>query len=225
MPSTLLSKPLTFSIYLPPCYSDHPEALYPVLYMLHGQGFTDDQWVRLGATQAADQLISSGQARPFLIVMPYEENSTLSDPNTSHFGDALVSELVPWIDAHYPTCSQRICRAIGGSSRGAAWAVRIGLTHPALFAFIGAHSLPPFIGDLYQAEYWLRDIPAGQMPQLYLDIGRSDMYMPDARRFEQVLSDHHVPHVWLLNNGSHDEVYWGAHVTEYMQWYVSNWGK
>ena len=196
MPSTLLPKPLTFSIYLPPCYSDHPEAPYPVLYMLHGQGFGDDQWVRLGATQAADQLISSGRARPFLIVMPYEENSTLSDPNTSHFGDALVDELVPWIDAHYSTCSERTCRAIGGLSRGAAWAVRIGLIHPELFAFIGAHSLPLFIGDLYRAETWLGNIQDDQMPQFYLDIGRSDRYLQDAQSFEQVLSNQHIRNIF-----------------------------
>ena len=225
IPSTLLPGPLAFNLYLPPCYSDHPDRPYPVLYLLHGQGFEDDQWVRLGATRTADQLIFSGQSRSFLIVMPEEENSTLADPNISHFGDALTGELVPWIDAHYPTCSQRSCRAIGGLSRGAAWAVRLGLTHPDLFGAIGAHSLPLFVGDLYRASTWLDDIPAGQMPQFYLDIGRSDRYLSQAESFEQLLSDRHIAHTWQLNDGDHDEVYWNAHTPEYIQWYASNWGK
>jgi enterochelin esterase-like enzyme len=225
MPSALLSDPLAFNLYLPPCYSEHPDQSYPVLYLLHGQGFGDDQWIRLGATHAADQFISSGQARPFLIVMPEEENSTLSDPNTSHFGDALVNEMVPWIDAHYPTCNQRTCRAIGGLSRGAAWAIRLGLTHPTLFSAIGAHSLPLFVGDLYRAGTWLDNVPAGQLPQFYLDIGRSDRYLSQAKSFEQLLSDRHIVHTWQLNDGDHDEVYWSAHTPEYIQWYASNWGK
>jgi len=42
--------------------------------------------------------------------------------------------------------------------------------------------------------------------------------------FDQVLSDHHVPHIWQLNDGDHDEIYWAAHTPEYIQWYASNWG-
>ena len=45
--------PQEFRIYLPPCYEEKAEQRYPVLYLLHGQTFTDDQWVRLGAAVGA----------------------------------------------------------------------------------------------------------------------------------------------------------------------------
>jgi S-formylglutathione hydrolase FrmB len=39
---------LGFRVYLPPCFDPNENARYPVLYMIHGQSFNDDQWVRLG---------------------------------------------------------------------------------------------------------------------------------------------------------------------------------
>ena len=41
--------PQLFLIYLPPCYDQKTNQRYPVLYLLHGQTYIDDQWVRLGA--------------------------------------------------------------------------------------------------------------------------------------------------------------------------------
>src|SRR5574338_621845 len=62
--------PQQYQIYLPPCYDQKPNLRYPVLYLLHGQTYTDDQWVRLGAVSAADQLILAGESPPFIIVFP-----------------------------------------------------------------------------------------------------------------------------------------------------------
>ena len=62
--------PQEFIIYLPPCYAEKPDKRYPVLYLLHGQTYQDDQWVKLGAPTIADTLIHSGQAQPFIMVFP-----------------------------------------------------------------------------------------------------------------------------------------------------------
>ena len=52
---------LLYRVYLPPCYDEQPDRRYPVLYLLHGQSFTEDQWIRLGVPETADALIASGQ--------------------------------------------------------------------------------------------------------------------------------------------------------------------
>ena len=52
--------PQEFIIYLPPCYHQKPDERYPTLYLLHGQTYTADQWVRLCAVETADRLILSG---------------------------------------------------------------------------------------------------------------------------------------------------------------------
>ena len=47
-----LPRSLPFRIYLPPCYGQPEIRDYPVLYLLHGQTYRDDQWVNLGAPVA-----------------------------------------------------------------------------------------------------------------------------------------------------------------------------
>ena len=219
------TKPLQFELYLPPCYGNAaavPAGGYPLLILLHGQDSDDQQWIRLGAVAAADRLISSGQSAPFLIAMPTEEYD-LEDPADSPFGKLITQGLVPWIDQHYRTCRERACRAIGGLSRGAAWAVRLGFTDWKDFGEIGAHSLAYFWGDNVMLRQWTRLIPADQFPSMYLDIGAADRYLPSASEFEGLLTQYQIPHSWLINQGEHVEAYWQAHVEEYLRWYSRNW--
>ena len=59
--TVLLPDPLVYRIYLPPCYDEEPERAYPVLYLIHGQTYSDTQWDRLGVPETADRLIASGE--------------------------------------------------------------------------------------------------------------------------------------------------------------------
>jgi S-formylglutathione hydrolase FrmB len=213
------TEPFAFRVFLPPCFDSSGSTRYPVLYLLHGQGSTDDQWERLGAGTAAADLISSGAAQPFLIVLPQEED-TLANPFESSYGTILTKDLVPWVDAQYPTCSQRGCRAIGGLSRGAAWAVYLGLEHWQLFGAVGAHSLPPFLGMESKLPGELGAIPQGQAPDFYMDIGWADRYRQAASNYENLLNRAGVAHEWYLFEGQHDETYWQAHVRGYLTWYA-----
>ncbi len=215
-------KPLHFRVYFPPCFEQNSAIRYPVLYMIHGQTFADDQWERLGIGPAADALIQAGQAPPFLIVMP-QENDTYADIYLTSFSRNVTDGLVPWIDAHYPTCSERACRAIGGLSRGGAWALHLGYTHWELFGAIGMHSTPPFNTDPGLFPAWLQKVPVDQLPRMYLDIGRRDPFLSNATAFEAELVRYNVPHAWYLFNGTHEEAYWSAHVSEYLAWYVQGW--
>lgn len=216
--------PLAFRVYLPPCYGQVAETRYPVLYLLHGQTFDDEQWDRLGIDEAADRMISAGDLPPFIIVMPKEAN-TFADIFESPFAPDLIEGLIPWIDANYLTCAERSCRAIGGLSRGGAWAFRLGFIHWELFGAIGLHSTPPFIGDPNRLPEWLRQIPADQVPRVYMDTGRKDWYLKPTSQLEELLVQYGVPHEWYLFNGTHDEAYWSAHVADYLAWYARPWQK
>lgn len=214
--SSILKKPFSFLVYLPPCYAQNTGEEFSVIYLLHGQTYDQNQWVRLGAVRISDALIaSSPETRPFLLVMPLEEND-LADPYETRFGEALAMELVPWIDEQYHTCTQRTCRAIAGISRGGAWAVWTGFHYPQLFSVIGGHSFPPFTGDLYRLPTWLREIPGEHMPVIYLDSGSDDPWLPDTRRFVEVLEQFHVPVTFTINPGDHSEMYWHVHMQEYI---------
>jgi len=220
--SSLLSKELQLRVYLPACYEFQSGKLYSVLYLLHGQTFTDDQWVRLGAQDIADRLIQGGERAPFLMVMPFDEDSLLPTVD-SKFGQVIVEELIPWIDRHYPTCSERNCRAIAGLSRGAGWAIRLGLSHPDLFESAAAHSLPSFNGDDKQIPIWLKGIPFSDLPRIWMDSGRSDIFLSQAKEFETTLTDNQVPHEFYVYAGYHNEEYWQAHMQEYLSWSTQTW--
>ena len=219
VPSKLLFAPIALKIYLPPCYSKNSTLRYPVLYMLHGQTYTNDQWVRIGITASADKLIGDKRIDPMIIVMP-NEDSSMTDPSTSKFGDAVVSEVIPWVDANLNTCAVRDCRAIGGLSRGGNWAVRIGLSNWQLFAAIGAHSTPLFFGDLSRIGNWVREAPAGEdVPVLYVDYGKSDENRKEIAQFNEELDRLGVVHDFSQFIGFHEEKYWSAHVEDYLRWY------
>jgi enterochelin esterase-like enzyme len=222
-PTSLLREPMDYRVYLPPCYSQEPERRYPVLYLIHGQSYNDDQWERLGAGSTADALIADGEIPPFIIVMPRDRVWT--NPKENNFGIVLAEEIVPNIDERYRTLADRQFRAVGGLSRGAGWAVHLGLSRWELFGAIGAHSLPVFWSDVYSISSWLDAIPPEELPRIYLDIGDKDrdQILASARWFEEHLTIKAVPHEWYLFPGYHEERYWSTNMERYLRWYAHEW--
>ena len=213
--------PQEYLIYLPPCYDELSDKRYPVLYLLHGQTYRDDQWIRLGAVDILNKLSFSGASQPFIIVFPDDRYWNLvAGPG---FGDRLVNHLIPYIDGTYRTIPKRSQRAIGGMSRGAGWALELGLTRWDLFSIIGLHSLAVFQGDGSQIEKWLAEIPTTSYPNIFMDIGDNDQEFEMARAVEEIFNQFGLPHEWHLYSGAHTEAYWQAHVAEYIEWYASQW--
>jgi len=216
------AEPFQYRAYLPPCHAQMPVECYPSLYLLHGQTYNDDQWQRLGAGDTADRLIASGEAKPFIIIMPREED-TYGDIYREGFSYALLDELIPLVGSEYRACSDRSSRAIGGLSRGGAWAIHLGFMNWQLFGAIGAHSTPPFDGDLNKLPAWVRDIPVGYLPRVYLDSGDRDYFHKESIELEAALTGSGVPHEWTVFEGTHDEAYWREHVEDYLRWYAAGW--
>jgi len=220
-PSNLLKEPLTVSIYTPPCFTLTPEKPYPVLYLLHGQGQDDTIWNSLGVFQIVDQAIAAGQ-QPFIIVMPYEIWSF--DPiDETPFPDAIIEELIPWVEQNYPVCVERECRAIGGVSRGAGWAVHLALTNFDLFSSVGAHSVGLMAGD-WRRVYKLRQTyPPEAFPRFYIDRGETDFLAEYIDLLRDTLKDNGIAYEYHVSPGDHGTAYWRAHIAEYMQWYMQGW--
>ena len=213
--------PQQFLIYLPPCYDEKTDQRYPVLYLLHGQTYTDDQWVRLGAPQAANHLILSGKSPPFIMVFPDDRYWNL--PEEAGFGDRVVNVIIPYIDLNYRTLASRQDRAIGGLSLGGGWAVHLGLTRYDLFSSVGLHSPAIRVDDGPYIEDWVKTLPTESWPRLWIDAGDQDRELGSIIQFENLLSYYQVPHEWHMYTGDHSEQYWGVHVTEYLQWYAEGW--
>jgi enterochelin esterase-like enzyme len=210
--------PQQFLVYVPPCYDQRSDLHYPVLYLLHGQTYTDDQWIRMGAATVADSLIHSEQAAPFIMVFPDDRYWNL--PPGPGFGDRLINLVIPYIDSHYRTLTDSPHRALGGLSRGGGWAIHMALTQYSLFGIVGLHSPVIFDSDSAVLEKLMKAVPSDSWPRLWLDGGDRDGELGNIRRFEALLTAYEVPHEWRLYAGDHTEGYWSAHVNEYLQWYT-----
>lgn len=221
MESVVYQAPVKFSIYLPPCYEQEPLTRYPVLYLLHGQTYDNHQWIRLGLPEVTDSLIINQNIYPMIIVMPNDPD--WRQPDESPFGQMLINELIPYIDQTYSTLSERKYRAIGGLSRGASWALHLGLTEWQLFSRVGTHSLPVFADDNLFISKWLDSIPTGSYPQVYIDMGTQDPELNLARTVESTLTVRRIPHEWHMFVGAHEEAYWSRHLQNYLLWYACEW--
>jgi enterochelin esterase-like enzyme len=220
---TLLAKPMTYRVYVPPCYLDEPETHYPTLYLLHGQTYNEDQWIRLGVPATMDRLIATGAIPPFIIVFPYDYSYL--QPTQYRFEEVFMQALVPQIDTTYRTIPDAAHRAVGGLSRGAAWALHLGIRHPDVFGAIGAHSPVIFYSDGASLPLALQNIPSDQLPRIYIDIGDADEQLENDLHFKDFLDEHHIPYEWHENIGFHDETYWAAHVETYLRWDADAWTK
>lgn len=216
-----LKLPMEVNVYLPPCYIEDAPVRYPVLYLLHGQNFAEDQWVRLGAPATADRLIAAGEIPPFLMVMPRDR--LWEDPQKSPFDEVFLEALLPWVDESFRTLAVREDRAVGGLSRGGAWAVHFGLSRPDLFGALGGHSAPVFWEDTYRVRGWLNALTPEDTPRIYLDIGEKDYLMNSNRWLVGVLEKKNVPYSWVLFPGYHEEAYWQTHLESYLRWYAEGW--
>ena len=208
-------------IYLPPCYAESDAARYPVVYLLHGQTYTEDQWVRLGAPAAADNLIHTAQTVPFIIVFP--DDHYWNAPAGASFGDRLIDAIIPYVDKTYRTMADREHRALGGLSRGGGWTLEIGFEHPGLFGSLGLHSPAIFTDNAPYIEDFIKKIPEDERPRLWFDIGDNDKELGSGSLLEEVLTRNSYLHEFHLYSGDHTERYWGAHVEEYLRWYAQAW--
>lgn len=219
IPSSVLDDDIKVKLYLPACYDEKSTKRYSVLYMLHGQNSQEDQWVRVGLFAKMDELIRQGTVEPFIIVLPNELRSNL-EAIQSLFGDAVLEDVIPYVDEHFNTCNERVCRAIGGLSRGGNWAVHLGFEHPELFKAVGAHSTPLFYGEMINITRAVEDPDrVGLLPVVYIDVGHKDPDRDDVIYFLTTIQKLPIQYQFNEYLGYHDEIYWSAHAADYLKFY------
>jgi S-formylglutathione hydrolase FrmB len=130
-------------VLLPAHYDTSGRTRYPVLYLLHGAlgGYQD--WATNGVADIVGDL-------PVIVVMPDDtKNGSYSDwyglpagvmdPIPS-FESYHIKELVPFVDATFPTIADRSGRFIAGLSSGGSGTMKYAAANPGLFGAAGAFS-------------------------------------------------------------------------------------
>ncbi|AOS44226.1 Endo-1,4-beta-xylanase Z precursor [Lacunisphaera limnophila] len=214
------------NVYLPPGYS--ADRKYPVLYLLHGIGGDETEWIRFAQPDALlDNLIAEGQAEPMIIVIP--NGRALPDDRAignsfaperaigfAMFERDLLDHLIPAIEAHYATYTDREHRALAGLSMGGGQTFNFGLGHLDTFAWIGAFSAAP---NTRPPAELLPDPAAAraQLKLLYISCGNKDSLISISQGVHTYLKEHNVPHIWNVDDFGHDPAHWGSNLYHFAQ--------
>lgn len=133
-------------VYTPPGYAKDLNKRYPVLYLQHGWGENEYGWPNQGkANLIMDNLIASGKAKPFIIVMTYGMTNEvkiggLRNFDIKPFQTVLLDELIPYIDSNFRTLTNQPNRAMAGLSMGGFETRLITLKNLDTFSQIGLFS-------------------------------------------------------------------------------------
>ena len=139
------------TVYLPPKYKANKK--YPVLYLLHGIGGDEVEWLNGGAPNVImDNLYADKKAKDMIIVMPNGRaqkddravgNVYAGSAAFANFEYDLLNDLIPYIESHYKVLPGKQNRAVAGLSMGGGQSLNFGLGHMDKFAFVGGFSSAP----------------------------------------------------------------------------------
>jgi len=151
--STALQRFRRMHVYTPPGY-ESGSGRYPVFYLLHGAGDSDDAWTSVGrAGVILDNLIAARQARPMIVVMPAGHTNgpqpgvgpafapvPAAPGAPEEFVRDFTTDVMPYVERRYRVLSGRANRAIAGLSMGGSQTLNIAVPHLDRFAYIGVFS-------------------------------------------------------------------------------------
>jgi enterochelin esterase-like enzyme len=204
-------------IYTPPGYSKKTK--YPVLYLLHGIGGDEKEWLKGANPQAIlDNLYADGKLAPMIVVMP--NGRAMKDDRAvgnvfdrdkveafATFEKDLLNDLIPFIEKKYPTLTDREHRAIAGLSMGGGQSLNFGLGNLDKFAWVGGFSSAPNT-KLPQELVPTPEEAKKKLKLLWISCGDADGLLSFSKRTHDYLYQHDVPHIYYLEAGGHDFKVW-----------------
>ncbi|MEO8532131.1 MAG: alpha/beta hydrolase-fold protein [Flavobacterium sp.] len=219
------------TIYTPPGFSKNKK--YPVLYLLHGIGGDEKEWLNGGSPQLIlDNLYSEGKTEPMIVVMPngraMKEDSAsgniMAQEKVKAFADFekdLLNDLIPFIEKKYPVLKNRENRAIAGLSMGGGQALNFGLGNLDKFAWIGAFSAAPNT-KIPQELLPNTEDAKKKLKLLWISCGDNDGLIEYSKRTHDYLFKNGVPHIYYIEPGVHDFKVWKNGLYMFSQFLFKN---
>lgn len=204
-------------IYTPPGYSKAKK--YPVLYLLHGIGGDEKEWLNNGDPQVIlDNLYASKQLEPMIVVMPNGRAmkddravGNMFEPERvqafATFEKDLIKDLIPFIEKTFPVLTDREHRALAGLSMGGGQSLNFGLKNLDLFAWVGGFSSAP---NTKMPEELVPDPTSAKenLKLLWISCGDQDNLLNISQRTHDYLKEKEVPHIFYIEPGGHDFKVW-----------------
>jgi enterochelin esterase-like enzyme len=204
-------------VYTPPGFSKSKK--YPVLYLLHGIGGDEKEWLKNGQPQVIlDNLYANKKLQPMIVVLP--NGRAMKDDRAignifdndkvqafATFEKDLINDLIPFVEKNYRVLKDRQNRAVAGLSMGGGQSLNFGLGNLDKFAWIGGFSSAP---NTKTPELLVPDIAEAKnkISLLWISCGDVDNLMNFSKRTHDFLYDNDVPHIFYVEPGGHDFNVW-----------------
>ncbi len=195
----------TLGVYVPPGYDPNRAEPYKTIYMQHGSGQDQSDWMNMGDVPVImDNLIADGQTEPALVVTTntnYLGNSAQGYPN-------LRDIVIPLVENNYHVSTQAVDRAFAGLSAGAAVTSNLINFDATKFGYYG----------VFSGGVGVRNTTANLgVPYILFGGGAWDFGLPNPAQVA-ALTNAHVKNVVVA--GAHDFNTWNQLFTTFARDYV-----
>lgn len=229
-----------------------PEAdhVYPVLYLLHGGGGNQDDWIRYSSIERYAEKYG------IAVVMPdVTGNSFYADMAHGYrYFSYLTEELPEYVESYFPIGRSREKRFVAGLSMGGYGSLKWGLNKPEFFSFVADMSGASLVMELFQdreapgvrdgkqndtisrnwgsyqelggsisdTAYLLQEAAKmkSRLPRLYVCIGTEDFSYDYTRSFMEYARKLGLDIIYEEAPGEHNWDFWDPFILRYIQMYV-----
>lgn len=216
----------------------------PVAYVLHGYSGDYNDWL-----SHQPRIKDMADRYGMIIVHPDGRNSWYLDSPVNpkvKMESFFIEDLVPYIDANYPTIAEASKRAITGLSMGGHGALYLAFRHPDIFGNAGSMSggvdIRPFPGHWEldnilgtqenNPDNWekaaainhIKDIKPGQL-NIYFDCGVDDFFATVNENLHRALLEAGIDHDYVSRPGAHTWEYWNNSILHHLLYFSEAFNK
>jgi len=237
--STALDKFRRMHVYTPPGYEASGSQKYPIFYLLHGAGDSDEAWTSVGrAGFILDNLIAAKQAKPMVVVMPAGHTNTprgggrgaAAPSPLDDFARDFLNDIMPYAEKHYRVLTDRGNRAIAGLSMGGSQTLNVAFLNLEKFSYIGVFSSGATLGGGRGAAAAAPGPTAWETSHLanldnaalkkgtklvWFSTGVADGLLPNTRSTVEMLKTHGFAPVFKESPGGHTWINWRNYLAEF----------
>ena len=208
------------TVYLPPSYAGDEKRRFPTVYLLHGDGGSENTFVdqAFALQQSADRLAAAQGFSEFIVVTPNaamlkKGRMYVSSPATGDWERFVADDLVAAIDGRFRTLTHRMSRGIAGHDAGAEAALRIGMKRPEVFANL--YAMSPSAVDAVTTELAKYASNLDVYYAISIDVGTGDPSLQATRQLHAAMTKLRVPHAYEEYDGERSN-----RIRERIEWSV-----
>lgn len=223
-------------VYTPPGY-ELGRGKFPVFYLLHGAGDSDDAWSSVGrAGFILDNLIAAGKIKSMMVVMPAGHTRAFGFGGaggraaSDEFVQDFLNDIMPYVERNYRIYTDRSHRAIAGLSMGGGQTLNIAIPHLEKFSYVGVYSsgifgIVPRPGSTttnsepsWESQHLsvLDDAKLKKGLKLFwFSTGKDDFLIGTTRATVEMFKKHEFNPVFLESPGGHTWINWRNYLNEF----------